>query len=62
MITSDKWIYEDLTEDEIKYKYLRYFNMGVTYANPPSYDSSRNHQNKSFIIIDYELEDEYNNL
>ena len=50
----------ELDIDEIKYKYIRWSNMGVTYANPPSYEAQNNHHNKSYIEIDYKLEEEYN--
>lgn len=49
----------DLTDDEIKRKYVEWLNMGVTYANPPDYNSSRDNHNKQYIRIDYEFDKDY---
>lgn len=48
----------ELTDDEVKYKYVQWLSMGVTYANPPDYNASRSSR-KSYINIDYEFEKNY---
>ena len=59
-MNTDFDIIPELTFEEIKQKYIR--TKGVSFANPPCYDSSKHHRNKQYINIDYELEDFYNNL
>lgn len=49
----------ELTYEEIKQKYIR--TTGISFANPPDYNSSRSNH-KSYINIDYDLEDFYNSL
>ena len=48
-----------MTESEIKYKYIRYTNMGVSYAQPKAYST---HSNPVFVNINLELEKKYNKL
>ena len=43
-------------------KYYTHCKGGVTYANPPCYNASRDYKNLRYISIDYELEEYYNNL